>query len=180
VAAPRTTSWALLLLVAASFACGYTVERAASAAAPGAPRLSIRTLRNDSSEPGLERLVSDAMRREWSRRGHFRLVADPEDADWVVSGRVLPLTIQTRTLSSAVLALEQTVTLRVELDLTGRGAGEAPRRRRLPNQLSTESELYFASADLEATRKNRTEALRRVAELVAERVADAVAGEVGS
>jgi hypothetical protein len=178
VAARRTASW-LLPLLAASLACGYTIERASSAVSPDAPRLSIRTLANDSAEPGLERLVSEALRREWSRRGHFRLVGDPEDADWVVSGRVLPLMIQTRTLSSAVLALEQTVTLRVELDVTGRQAG-ALRAWRLPGPLSTESEIYFASADLEATRKNRTEALRRVAELVAERVADAISVEVGS
>lgn len=167
----------LALLVAAALACGYTIERAPSALSPDAPRLSIRTLDNSSVEPGLDRLVSEALRREWSRRGRVRLVSDPAHADWVLSGRVLPLVIQTRTLSSVVLALEQTVTLRVELDLVTPAAAGASRRR-LPRQLLGESEIYFASADLEATRKNRQEALRRVAGLVAERVVDAVTDEV--
>jgi hypothetical protein len=170
---------AVALLAALALGCGYTVQRAPSALSAEAPRLSIRTLDNDSSEPGLERLVSDALRREWIRRGHFRLVGDPGAADWVVSGRVLPLRIHTRTLSSVVLALEQTVTLRVEVHLTSRGAEAAkPGRQRLPLQLLSESEIYFASADLEVTRKNRREALRRVAGLVAERVVEAVDFEV--
>ena len=155
-------------------ACGYTVERAASAAAPDAPRLAIETLANDSAEPGLERMVTEALRREWLRRGRFRLVGDPAGADFVMSGRVRPLLIQTRTLSSVVLALEQTVWLQIDLEVLG----PASSARVLPGRLLRESEIYFASADLEATRKNRSEALRRVAGLVAERAADLVDREV--
>lgn len=177
MAALRTWSLAgLALLATAGFACGYTVDRAPSALSDDAPRLSIRTLDNESSEPGLDRLVSDALRREWMRRGRVRLVGDPARADWVISGRVLPLHIQTRTMSSVVLALEQTVTLRIELEWTTRSAAGSTRQL-LPGQLLGESEIYFASADLEATRKNRVEALRRVAGLVAERVVDVVDAE---
>ena len=46
------------------------------------------------------------------------------------------------------------------------------------NRRSFSVEIYFASADLEATRKNRSEAIHRVAGLVAERVVDAVDLEV--
>jgi hypothetical protein len=38
----------------------------------------------------------------------------------------------------------------------------------------TESEFYLASADVEAMRKNRQEALRRVAGLLAQRVHDSL------
>jgi len=165
------------LLVSAG--CGYTIDRAPGAADPAAPSLAIRRLTNDSSEPGIERVVSEALRREWLRRGRFRLVSDPARADWVISGRVLPLLVQTRTLSSVVLSLEQTLVLRVELDLRpmdGESGLGAPRR--LPPQLLRESELYFASADVEAARKNRSEAIHRVAGLVAERVVEAVDIEV--
>ena len=166
----------LALLVAAPLGCGYTVERAMSAASPDAPRLLIRTLDNESSEPGLERLMSEALRREWSSRGHFRLVSDRERADFVVGGRVLPLLIRNRTLSSVVLVIEQTVTLRVALDWRKPG-GKRSGKQSVPLGLLTESEIYFASADLEASRTNRTEALRRVAGLIAERAADALASE---
>ena len=176
---PRAAGCAALLACAvAALACGYTIERSHGALSSDAPRLSIETLDNDSKEPGLERMVSEALRREWSRRGHFRVVHDPAKADWVLEGRVLPLRITTRTLSSVVLALEQTVTLQLELDLVERGeAGSPSVRRRLPGSLLVESEIFFASADIEATRKNRTEALRRVADLVAERAADVVLRE---
>lgn len=177
MAAPRTWSLpGLALLAAVGLSCGYAVERAPSSLSADAPRLSIRTLDNQSSEPGLDRLVSEALRREWMRRGRVKLVGDPARADWVISGRVLPLRIHTRTMSSVVLALEQTVTMRVELELITRSAA-GPSRHRLPSRLLGESEIYFASADLEATRKNRVEALRRVAELVAERAVDAVNSE---
>ena len=166
------------LLVAAVLGCGYTVERASSAASPDAPRLSVRTLDNDSAEPGLERLMSEALRKEWLRRGHFRLVADPQRADFVVEGRVLPLRVRTQTLSSVVLAIEHSVTLRVELAWMASAGELAGRRQLLPTRLLTESEIYLSSADLEASRKNRKEALRRVAGLIAERAADAFASEV--
>ncbi len=42
-----------------------------------------------------------------------------------------------------------------------------------PNALK-ESEIYLASSDIEVTRKNRQEALRRVASLLAGRIHDAL------
>lgn len=176
---PARLAFAVTSLVAAALigGCGYTVERTSSAIAADAPRMAIRTLSNDSAEPGLDRMVTEALRREWMRRGQVRLVEDPGGADLVLSGRVLPLQIQTRTLSSVVLALEQTVWLRVELELQSHAGDGTTRARTLPGSLLRESEIFFASADLEASRKNRVEALRRVAGLVAERAADLVATE---
>jgi len=167
------------LAIACLLGCGYTLQHAPGALSDDAPRLTILTLDNDSGEPGLERLVTEALRQESLRRGQYRLVSDASSADWVVSGRVLPLNIVTRTLSSVVLALEQTVTLQVELALAApTREGRASRPRPLPLRLLGESEIYFASADLEATRKNRTEALRRIAGLIAERVVDTMGIEV--
>jgi hypothetical protein len=161
------------LLSGACLACGYTVERYAGARDVNAPRIAIATLENDSSEPGVERLVSEALRRECLRRGRYRLVDDAQDADWVLGGRVLPLEKRTQTLSSVVLALEQTVTLRVELEL--QKPGSAPIK--LQSAPLFESEIFLASADLEAARKNKTEALRRISGLIAERAHNAVDAE---
>ena len=160
--------------------CGYTVERHAGPQDAAAPRLAIVTLDNDSTEPGLERLVSEALRRETLRRGRYRLVEDPASADFVLRGRVLPVERTTQTLSSVVLALEQTVTLALELELEQRGQGapgasdESGSRVPLPRTTLRESEMFLASADVEAARKNRSEALRRVAGLLAERTHDAL------
>lgn len=158
------------VLAGLCLACGYTVERHRGVSDGDAPRIAIATLDNDSSEPGVERLVSEALRRECLRRGRYRLVEDVRDADGVLSGRVLSVVKRTETLSSVVLALEQAVTLSVELQL--RKPGSAPIE--LPGGLLSESEIFLSSADLEAARKNKTEALRRVSGLIAERAHDAV------
>jgi len=133
--------------------------------------VAVRTLENRSSEPGVELLVTEALRREILRRGALRLVGDPRLADWVVRGHVLPLTTSSKSFSSVQLALEYRVTLAVELEVD-RGEELEPiifHRRTLE-----ETELYLASADLEAGRKNRKEALRRVSEVLADRVHDAL------
>jgi len=179
----RSGAYRLLLTLVSAvwFGCGYTIDRAPPAVSPDAPRFAIRTLRNDSFEPGVERLVTQALRRQWMDRARFRLVDDPSAAQWVLTGRVLPLATRPRTLSSVVLALEYSVTVQIELGLEGRSpSGGAGKVQKLPAGLLRETEVYFASADLEATRKNRQEALRLIADLIAQRVADVVGDEVGS
>jgi len=171
----------LTLSCAGALACGYTIDRAPPATSPDAPRFAIRTLRNDSFEPGIERVVTNALRRQWAYRARFQLVEDPGDAQWLLTGRVLPLLTRPQTFSSVVLALEYSVTLQVELALERSPQPGAPRKvRPLPAGLLRDTEIYFASADLEATRKNRAEALQMIADLIAQRVADVVGDEVGS
>jgi len=168
----------LLALLALSWpsACGYRIagRPVATADGPGgtaarAPTLAIETLHNETSEPGVGRLVSEALRREWLQRGAYRLIDDPGRAEWVLRGRVVGVETRADVLSPVVLALEYTVTLSLAMELEGGGAAQA-----LPPPLLRESELYLASPDVEALRKNRREALRRVAGLLAERAHDAV------
>jgi len=159
------------LLLTLFSGCGYTVERHAGPSGADAPRIAIVTLDNDSSEPGVERLVSEALRRECLRRGRYRLVDDVSEADGILRGRVLPLAERSQTLSSVVLALEQIVTLSLELELVRPGSATVG----LKTAQLTESEMFFTSADIEAARKNKTEALRRLSALLAERALDAVA-----
>lgn len=160
----------------ATSGCGYRLAGVPSTGGPaGAPvaTLAIPVLANDSSEPGVELLVTDAFLAEFLRRGEFRLVDDPERADWVLRGNVLPLVTSGESFSSVILALEYTVTLRLALELDP-GGGDAEPVRFDPAMLQY-SEIYVASADLEALRKNREEALRRSAQALAERVHDALA-----
>jgi hypothetical protein len=160
---------ALVLIAGALPACGYQLVSYARPDA-GSRTLALPTLRNDSYEPGVELLVSDALRREFLRRGAFRLTDDPAAADLVLSGSVLPIETSSTSFSSVVLALEYQVSLALELAARRRDGSEIPLDRRSLR----ETERYLASADVEALRRNREEALRRVAGLLAVRVHDEV------
>lgn len=110
------------------------------------------------------------MRREMGARAGFALVADPERAELVVRGRIRPLEIQSKSFSSFVAALEYAVTLTLDMEVV-RASGDVVR---LDGTMLRESDVYLASADVEITRTNRLEALRRLSDLLASRVADAV------
>ena len=174
----------VVLLVLAS-GCGYRSMLAAPRALPtdrggdrvvgnpadGSPlRVSVISLRNDSPEPWLDRIVTDAMRREIGARGSFDFVNDPERADLVLRGRIRPLEIHSRSFSRFVAALEYGLTLRLDLEVVL----EAGQVVRLDPKMLSESDVYLASADLEITRSNRLEALRRLSDLIASRVADSI------
>jgi hypothetical protein len=155
--------------------CGY---RLAGAPAPGAgdagapaATLAIPILSNESSETGVELLVTDEILREFLRRGAFRLVDDPQRADWVLRGSVLPVVTTGESFSSVILALEYTVTLSLAVRLEARAGDEVA----LDPATLEYSEIYVASADLEALRKNREEALRRSAQVLASRLHDVLA-----
>ena len=159
---------AALLAPGLAFGCGYSWVGSSADGAAGLGRVAVQTPENASGEPGVERLVAEALRREVVRRAGAQLVEDAGRADWVVSGRVLPLRVAAASLSPAVLTLEYELTL--SLDLRARAADGTevtgdPRALR-------ETERYLSSADFEAQRKNRGEALRRVCRVLADRFLD--------
>lgn len=147
--------------------CGYTW---AGAGLGGAGSIAVRTPANESYEPGLELMVADALRREVLRRDGGALIEDPARADLVISGRVLPVDRRARSFSATVLALEEEVALSLELEAVRRDGS----RVALPEGALRETERYLTSADIEAHRKNREEAMRRLAGLLASRFFDAL------
>lgn len=149
--------------------CGYSMVRYRGALGD-VRRIAIQTLENDSYDPGLDLVVTDALVREFARRGALVVVEDPSQADLVIGGRVLPLRTGGRSFSSVLLTLEYQVTLTLELEVQRRDGSLV----KIDPTAQSESELFVASADLEATRKNRDEALRRVSALLAGRVHDAL------
>lgn len=168
----------LVTFAATFFACGYHSTLGPAAGEPGTigaadgPRASITVvaLRSDSPEPWLDRIVTDALRREFGGRARLRLIDDPDAAELKVSGRIRPLDIASRSFSSFVAALEYSLTLALDLEV------------RLPDGdvvkldpiMLSETESYLASPDIEVTRTNRLEALRRISDLLASRVADSI------
>ncbi len=145
--------------------CGYKFVDY-SEPIPELESVAIRTFANDSYEPGVELVVSDALRREFLRRGAVALVDDAAEADLVVSGVVEPLVTQARSFSSIALALEWEVTLQLAV-FAQRPDGS---RTQLDADATLATERYLASADIEATRKNRDEAIRTMASTLAAHV----------
>ncbi len=159
----------LALVAVAASACGYRFV-AYPANSDASQRVAVRALRNDSSDPGLELVVGDALRGEFARRGALHLVDDADVADVVIEGRIARVETDRRSFSSVVLAVEYEVSVELELDVQRRGeAGSL-----FDRELLRERELYLSSADVEVQRKNRREALRRLANLLAARIHDTV------
>ena len=159
----------LAALLAATLGCGYSWV--GYHAGFGEIRtVAIRTPSNDSFEPGVEFVVADALRREFLRRGAVRIVEDPSAADLVVDGRVAALRSAGRSFSSVIFTMEYELVM--VLDLEAVRADGTPLA--IGEHSLEESEYYLASADVEATRKNRDEAVRRVAQVLAQRVHDSL------
>jgi len=153
--------------------CGYRLIGAGSGLS-SLESVAIETPRNDSYQSGVEYMVADALRRELLRRGGAELSEDPEDANLVVSGRVQSLRAEPRSFSSVVLVLEYEVTMTLDLVARRRDGSEVL----LEARALQESERFLSSADVEAERKNRMEAIRRVSQILATRFFDSVAEEM--
>lgn len=149
--------------------CGYSFVRYGSGLGD-VRRVAIRGLTNDSFEPGVETLVSEALAREFLRRGALRLVDTPETADLVIGGAVKSIEVRRRSFSSILFALEYEVRMELALTLARRDGTPVA----IDANALAESERYLASSDLEVTRTNRQEALRRLAGVLAGRVHDAL------
>ncbi len=158
---------ALAIIQLAGSGCGYKLIDYSEPIA-GLGSVAIQTFKNESYEPGVEFVVADALRREFLRRGALVLVDDAIDADLVVSGVVEPIVTRARSFSSIALALEWEVTL----ELAVYAEWSDGTRTRLDEDATLARERYLASADIEATRKNRDEAIRVMASGLAAHVHD--------
>lgn len=162
----RALAFSFVLLAAG---CGY---RLAAGDLRDVGAVAIVTPRNEAGEPGVDRIVGDALRQELLRRSGARIADNPATADVVVSGRVLAVETSARSLSSVVLVLEYETNVTLELK-AARGDEVLVAATRLQ-----ESERHLASADVEAQRKNREEAVRRVASMLAARFMDLLGDEM--
>ena len=158
---------ALSLIQLAGTSCGYKFIDYSEPIA-GLGSVAVQTFKNESYEPGVEFVVADALRREFLRRGAVVLVDDAIDADLVVSGVVEPIVTKTRSFSSIALALEWEITLQLAVYAEWSDGT----RTRLDEDATLATERYLASADIEATRMNRDEAIRTMALGLASHVHD--------
>ena len=169
---PAVVKWALVCILAsvlASSGCGYQVVRYQDALGD-ARRVAILGLVNNSFEPGLDSLVADAISREFLRRGALEVVSEIETADLIVKGSVERLRTRATSFSSIQFVLEYRVGMRLDLQVERRDGSTIP----IGHRVLSEMEIYQASADVEVTRTNRQEALRRLAGILAARFHDAL------
>ncbi|MGH0032009.1 MAG: LPS assembly lipoprotein LptE [Myxococcota bacterium] len=164
---PFALALSVWLLALACSGCGYAL---AGSGLGGAGKIAIHTPENRTQEPGVEYIVADALRRELLRRDGAVLTDDPARADLVVSGRVVEIRSRSKSFSSAVLAREHELVMKIALQAVKKDGTELMS----PRTAFEENERYFASADVEAQRKNRVEALRRVSNLLAARFFDSM------
>ncbi len=157
----------LAMLGAFGSSCGYTLVDYQTPP-EGLTSVSIQTFSNESYEPGIELVVADALRREFLRRGVLSVLNDPAAADLVLSGSIDRINTQSRTFSSVSLVLEWEVTLDLNIVAALSNGTLIP----VDMRAMRETERYLASADIEATRKNREEALRRLSAVLAVRTHD--------
>jgi hypothetical protein len=158
---------ALATIQLAGVSCGYQFINY-SEPIENLGSVAVQTFKNESYEPGVEFVVADALRREFLRRGAVDLVDDAIDADLIVSGVVEPIVTRARSFSPIALALEWEVTLQLAV-FAERSGGI---RIRIDEDATLATERYLASADIEATRKNRDEAIRTMASGLAAHVHD--------
>ena len=159
----------ILASVLAGSGCGYQVVRYQDALGD-ARRVAILGLVNNSFEPGLDSLVADAISREFLRRGALEVVSDPEIADLIVKGRIDRLRTRSTSFSSIEFVLEFRIDMRLDLQVERRDGSTIPIGRRVLSEM----EIYQASPDVEVTRTNREEAIRRLAGILAARFHDAL------
>ncbi len=164
----RMLRTACLVWVVAFFTMGCSYRLVRYEGALGDLRtIAIAPIENSSYEPGLDLVVTDALLQEFLRRRALTVVDDTERADLVISGQVQPVRTVSRSFSSSVMALEYETTVELNLKVTRKGVETPVTLRDLQ-----ESEIYLASADIGVTRKNRDEALRRIAVQLASRTHD--------
>jgi len=146
--------------------CGYRVVSYPKRA--DMPAIAIETFDNESFDYGYEFVLADAMRKEFARRGAWKLVNDPGRAETVLSGSIQPVNTGRRSFSSVVSTLEYEVGVVLRLNIARPGDVQLG----VDGRVIRDRELYLASADIEVTRRNRDEALHRLASRLALRVHD--------
>ena len=132
--------------------------------------IAIEGLRNQSLQQGVDSIISDALVTEFRRRGALRVVENPATADLVISGTVEDVRVSARSFSSIEFALEYSVTVQLKLEIKRPDGTELD----VGDRVLSDSELYFASADVEVGRKNREEAMRRIGVVLAGRLHDSL------
>lgn len=133
--------------------------------------IAISTFENDSLEPGIELMLGNALINEFARPGRVQGTEKSADPDYTLTGSIKAVSTSSRTLTTNIRAIEFTVVVRIDPVLVRNSDGKKLKLDRLSRSAD---EVYLASFNQEISRKNREEALRRIAAVLADRIYDDV------
>jgi hypothetical protein len=162
----------LALLLVAVQACGYRFVDEQGLFGPDATVL-VRMFENRSNEPGLERLLADAMNEEFLRRGALRPVRSVGANGLEIGGTIVDVAVSPSAYSSVELALEDVLSLSVEVSVERRAAGASAAPLWIAERMSR-TERFSASADPNVYESNKEQALRRLAAALASQIHDEI------
>jgi hypothetical protein len=148
--------------------CGYSFVDERAVFGPGVRSIEIRAFENRSAQPGYEQVIADALSEEFARRGALEPVHAGGHGELLLEGRIEEVRVRPRSFSSVALAVEDTVELRVAVEVRRSGDGGLVWKR---DDLRL-SELFLSSPDPNVQVSNREQALRRLSALLAERIHD--------
>src|SRR5262249_42467498 len=113
-------------------------------------------------------VLADALSEEFTRRGALQPVYEGSPGELILAGRIDAVSEAPRSFSSVALAVEETVELRVAVEVRRSGDGGLGWKR---DDLGLTG-IFISSPDPNVELSNREQALRRLSSLLAERIHD--------
>lgn len=155
--------WFLIPLALA--ACGYHFSGTGGQAPGNINSVAVDILQNRTAESGIETVFTNAIINEFIR--WKRLEVKPRrEADAVLDGSVARISTSVASRRAAKTTLETRVTVTLALTLTDVDTDEILWQNRSLSYF----EEYLETGDALTTRRLRTEAIRRIAEWLAEKI----------
>lgn len=152
--------WVVLIFSFVISGCGYRFLGSGSLP-EGIEKVHVNILENSTSETGVENIFTNAIRYEFIRQ---KKSAVKEAADGVLSGEIKSLSYKTITHKKSHTSVERRVTVKVALNLKDRGGNT------LWAKEVSAREAYDVNPDKLSTEQNRTQAISKLSERLAENV----------
>lgn len=142
--------------------CGYRFA-GGEGLPQGVERLYIQLLENKTTEPGIDIVITNELKNEFIQKYRGVLV-EKEVAEAILSGAVVGIQTQTVSRRGALRALERSVDMSIDLTLINSDGQRIWFAKGI-----TRSDTYsVVSGDKETTERNKRNALKDLAERIAE------------
>ncbi|MDD5475817.1 MAG: LPS assembly lipoprotein LptE [Syntrophales bacterium] len=152
----------LCLLMPAS--CGYHFAGSGDNIDPSVREVYVAPFNNSTSEALIENYVRNDFIDQFRRSGRFAIAGSAETCDALVSGTVIDIRSSRATYTVADSAIEDRIYMRMDVIFKERGGGILWSQSNFSGY-----ETYLVSDDPGITERNRTAALRKLSNDLAER-----------
>ncbi len=167
----KSLLWILLLALGATGGCGYRLQGKGTPSDPGIQSVAIPIFANRSAETGIESEVTRALVERFTSSQRIE-VRSQSAADAVLQGTVKSfITSSVAVTTGTQITTGYRATLTVEVIFLRRGDGKV-----LWKEEIAEWRNYPVAPDLTVTENNKRDAIRRISELLAERIQEIILG----